>query len=301
MTEGMVSNIQRFSIHDGPGIRTAVFFKGCPLRCAWCANPETQRTQAELLYNARDCRHCYACVAACPERAVSPREDGSVRIDRQKCTLCGACVRACNYGALYFEGRPYTVEELLEEVRKDRSFYEKSGGGVTISGGEPFFQPAFLLEFLKALGGEGIHTAVETSGFAPEEIFLSALPDIRLLFYDLKHPDSAQHRRMTGAGNERILSNLSAALEHGADVIVRIPVIPGYNDTPEATAAYREIFRSLGVKAVHLLPFHGYGAGKYDLMDIPYAYRDTPSTAKEQLEGMRAALAADNRFVQIGG
>ena len=208
----MVSNIQRFSIHDGPGIRTTVFFQGLPPAVRLVRQPRDPAAADRALIQRARLQAFATPVSPSALNAPYPYEaTAAIRIDRQTCTLCGACVRACNYQALYFEGRSYMVEELLAEVLKDRPFYEKSSGGVTISGGEPFFQPAFLLELLKALKGVGVHTAVETTGFAPEDAFLGALPYIDLLLYDFKHPDSTLHRQGTGVGNERILSNLSSA------------------------------------------------------------------------------------------
>ncbi len=301
MQQGMIFNIQRFSIHDGPGIRTTVFFKGCPLNCRWCSNPESQSRHRELLYNPRNCRRCHSCVAACPEKAISVREDGYIQIDRNACTRCEACTKVCLPRALYMEGRLVTAGELVEEAIKDRPFYEKSGGGVTVSGGEPLFQAEFLLEFLQALKDEGIHTTVETTGFASREAFESVLPFIDLLYYDLKHPDSVKHRDKTGVGNERILENLAFAIASGKEMVVRIPVIPGFNNTPEAIAGYVELFQKLGIRQAHLLPFHQYGAGKYDLMGIPYEYRDTPNMEKEELADMKTSLEATGCQVQLGG
>ena len=301
MQQGMIFNIQRFSIHDGPGIRTTVFLKGCPLNCRWCSNPESKSRHRELLYNPRNCKRCHSCVAVCPEHAISVREDGYIQIDRNSCTRCEACTKVCLPAALYMEGRLVTVGDLMEEVLKDRAFYEKSGGGVTVSGGEPFFQPEFLLSFLRALKGAGIHTTIETTGFTAREALSHTLPFIDLLYFDLKHPDSVKHREKTDVGNERILENLAFALASGKDVVVRIPVIPGFNNTPEAVAGYMELFHTLKVRQAHLLPFHQYGAGKYDLMGLPYEYRDTPNMEKEALAGMKTSLEQAGCQVQLGG
>lgn len=300
MIQGLVFNIQRFCLHDGPGIRTNVFFKGCPLNCQWCSNPESQNICAEIAFNRRKCTQCLKCVDACPNGGILKLEDG-LRIDREKCMLCLNCINACYARALYIEGENYTVDELLTEVLKDLEFYKRSGGGVTLSGGEPLMQKEFVLEFLKTLKRHEIHVVAETTGCVDSESFNKMIGLIDILYFDVKHPDSAKHKEMTGEGNEQILHNLEIAVKSGREVVARLPVIQGYNNLKEAVNGYISLFYKTGVRKIHLLPFHNYGAGKYEMLGLDYAYKNTPNMEKEELTSMRDLLIQAGFEVQIGG
>jgi len=262
---GYIFDLQRFSLHDGPGTRSTVFFKGCPLDCLWCHNPESISPQLELGFDGRECVGCGRCFAACPTEALRPdssRESGR-RYDPQKCERCWECVDACPSGALEVQGREVTVKEVLAEVVPDRPFYERSGGGVTLSGGEPTLQFEFCLALLKALKEEGISAALDTSGFASWEKLSQLLPFLDLVLYDLKHTDSARHEELTGVGNERILENLKRVDGAGGPIEVRIPLIPTCNDSKDNLKASAKLLRELeNLKRVRLLGYHRLGESK---------------------------------------
>jgi pyruvate formate lyase activating enzyme len=278
---GKVYDIQGFSIQDGPGIRTTVFFKGCPLCCPWCHSPESQSFAPQLAWLAVRCLGidaCGRCLPVCPRGALSPgelvrRATGEevrlVRIDRSSCDACGACTRACYPKALEICGTDYTLEELLARVLRDRPFYENSGGGVTVSGGEPLCQPEFVLRFLEKLKEQGIHTALDTTGHVPADVVERALAHTDLFLYDLKQMDGEIHRAATGVSNERILHNARLIAARGGKMQVRVPVIPDFNDSDAAIRAIGVFCLSLGaaVEAVQLLPYHNLGVVKYQRIE----------------------------------
>ena len=297
-----VFNVQSFCIHDGPGIRSTVFLKGCPLRCVWCANPESQRAVPELMTYASKCVGCGACVSACPRSAVSGAQAGMPRTDRTKCDGCGACAAACPAGAREISGREMTVEEVLAAVEGDRMFYEESGGGVTLSGGEPLAHPEFCAALLRALRGSGIRTAVESCSFAPREAVDAVYAHTDLALLDVKHMDSETHRRLTGVPNGSILENIRhIRFDLGVPVILRMPVVPGCNDSEENIRATADFARSLGEETqLHLLPYHRMGLGKLDSLDRA-RYPEIPLPEDARMETLR--LLAESRGVacQIGG
>lgn len=294
----MVFNIQRFSIHDGPGIRTTVFFKGCPLGCAWCANPESRSPEKGLGYDATRCIRCGACAAACPEGAVS-LAGGGIKLDMQKCAGCFKCTAVCPGHALFVEGKEYTVAELMAEVLKDRAYFEKSGGGITLSGGEPLMQHEFLMELLGELVRSGVNVVMETCGHS--ERFAETVPYVDAFYYDVKHPDCAAHEAGTGVKNGLILGNMKYAISRGKEVVARIPVIPGYNDSRAAWDGYIKLLKSAGIGEAHLLPFHQLGQEKYRRLGIEYEYDGVPQLHREDIQEMCGYFRGAGIDTQIGG
>lgn len=298
---GTVFNIMRFAVNDGPGIRTTVFLKGCPLSCAWCHNPEGLHATREVAYRQERCAHCGACVDACPEHALTDAPQGVQRAD-DLCVACGTCAGACVTGAREEMGREMTVEALLAEVLKDRIFYDESGGGVTFSGGEPLMQHAFLTEALAACRKAGLRTAVETTGFAATEKVRALIPLTDLFLYDVKFIDTERHSRFTGVPNARIIENLRVLAGTKAAVIVRVPLVPGVNDDEENIRGIATLVADLGViPSIHLLPFHPGASGKYRALGMPYAMDGVRSPAAEHVKSLASLITAHGVTVHIGG
>lgn len=296
-----IFDIQRFSLHDGPGIRTTVFFSGCPLRCPWCANPESQRGGEELLYFQSKCVSCGRCATACPHGAVGFSLETGPVFHREKCSCCGKCADVCLSEALELSGKVMTVEEILSTVRRDRDYYEKTGGGITVSGGEPFVQPEGLDALLKAAKNEGFHTAVETTGSVSGTAFQKGSSSVDLFLFDLKYSQPEVLRTTTGGDLQLILQNLRLAVGSGNEVCVRIPVIPGFNHSPEAIDGILSLASDCGAKAVELLPYHTLGKGKYVQLGRTYPMGDTPPLDKGELRGYADLGAKRNMTVTIRG
>ncbi len=297
--EGIVFDIQRYSIHDGPGVRTIVFLKGCPLRCRWCSNPESQSPEPELFYRAASCINCGACVPVCPAQALSTANPGFV--DRDKCIKCGTCAGVCPTDALTMTGKRMTVQQVMQELRKDATQYRRSGGGVTLSGGEPLFQHAFARELLKACQEQGWDTAIETTGYTSREIVRDVIPYVDHVLVDLKAIDPEVHRANTGVDNRIILENALVMAEM-TDTVVRVPVIPGVNDSPAAAKAVGSFAKLMpGVDTVHLLPYHTYGENKYTLLGRTYPMGDTPNMAHDAVAPLVAAIRGMGLDCEIGG
>ena len=284
--KGTIFNIQKFSVNDGPGIRTVVFFKGCPLRCKWCSNPESQLAKVQVLWDIQKCIGCHHCIETCPVQAVSLIHN-KIHIDHVRCTSCGLCVTQCPGRALKTEGETKSVQEVLDVVKQDEVFYEESGGGITLSGGEMLMQREFALELLKASKEDGLHTCCETTGYADEASFGSLLPYLDTILFDFKHWNPEKHKEGTGVSNALPLSNLQAAVAAGKDVLPRIPVIPGFNDSFEDAEEMAKTLHAIGVDRCQLLPFHQFGENKYHLLDQPYAYENAAALHKEDLEAYR--------------
>jgi pyruvate formate lyase activating enzyme len=283
--EGIVFNIQRFSLQDGPGIRTTVFLKGCPLRCLWCSNPESQNFKPEIMHRDTLCTKCGLCVNVCPEEAISV-DDKGVSIDRKKCTNCGDCISVCTPGVLKILGETMSAGEVFREIRKDEDFYWTSGGGVTASGGEPLVQPDFVAALFKLCRDNGIDTCIETSGCASTEALEKVLPYTSLVLYDIKLGKPESHRKWTGRSNEEVLHNLRIAVASGTPVIMRVPLIPGINDSDEELNEIAHIaMDSLKEpKKVDLLPYHRFGVGKYQQLDREYELTELATLKEPQTQ-----------------
>jgi pyruvate formate lyase activating enzyme len=300
MATGTIFRIERFAIHDGPGIRTTVFLKGCPLACAWCHSPESQSAAPEFMPRADRCIRCGACAAACPHDGI--RIDGTpAQAKPAECELCGACADACPSGARELVGREFSVDEVLDLVEKDRVFYEQSGGGVTFSGGEPLMQPGFLLEALTRCRERHLHTAVDTSGFGDPAALRRIAGRADLFLFDLKIIDDSRHTALTGAGNGVILENLRALASDRRPVIVRFPLVPGVNDDEANVAALGGLVASLGLSRVDVLPYHRAGTAKYRRLDREYLLGDVQPPSRQDQEDVARALARFGLTVTLGG
>ncbi|MFP7753927.1 glycyl-radical enzyme activating protein [Thermodesulfobacteriota bacterium B35] len=286
MNRALIGSICRYSLHDGPGIRTTVFFKGCPLRCPWCHNPELVQAEPEMIFRSGICIDCGQCGPVCPEGAV--RAGGEERIDRRHCTACGRCAVACPAGALEMVGRAYDLDSLEEVLLRDRLYYETSGGGITLSGGEPTLQMGFAGRLLARLKRRGLHTAMETCGFFSWDTFAFAcLGNLDLVLYDLKLADPVRHRQVTGRDNGIILANLARLLSvDPARVLVRIPLIPGYTATEDNITGLAALLRTMGVHRYSLLPYHPGGLVKGEHVGRP-GDATLPATAMPTTERER--------------
>jgi pyruvate formate lyase activating enzyme len=292
MPSGVVFNIQRYSLDDGPGIRTTVFLKGCPLGCLWCHNPEGLATEPEILWDGARCIACGRCRAACPAGTARPgRGEASAARVPAECTGCGACARACPAEARRLAGRRMTAAEVLAEILRDRVFHEDSGGGVTFSGGEPFLQPQFLMALLEACRDHEIHAGIDTSGYVRQDVLLAAAEHADLFLYDLKVLDDERHRRYTGVSNRLILDNLHALGRVHRNIWVRVPLVPGVNDAPADLEGVVCLAASIpGVRQVNLLPYHATGTAKFARLGKAYAGRDLLPPPPELVERTAARL-----------
>lgn len=290
---GLISNIQKFSIHDGPGIRTLVFMKGCPLRCKWCDNPEGQNGHRQLQFISVKCvgaDGCKAlCVEVCPVEAINLSAEGKPETDRGICQNCGSCVAACLYGARTLIGKSMTVEQVLAEIEEDRAFYRRSGGGVTVGGGEPLMQFEFVLALLRICKERFLHTAIETCGYASWEHLKKLSEFVDLIYYDIKHMDPVRHKELTGVSNELILSNARRVLsdEVNSQVIVRTEIVPGCNDSDENIEATARFVAKSGGQMMELLPYHRLGSSKYRQYGMEYELKDTEPPTEEHIKRLR--------------
>jgi|Deesub1362A_J573_1020465.scaffolds.fasta_scaffold12799_1 pyruvate formate lyase activating enzyme len=292
LQKGVIVKIQRFSIQDGPGIRTTVFLKGCFLRCLWCSNPETQEPGIEVEYSKEKCiPQCYECVGQCDAKAIS--KDGEyIAIDRKKCSGCGRCVEVCYRKALTVVGEEMDVAEVLNEIEKDRPFYEKSGGGVTLSGGEPLYQHRFAVELLRQCKERGISTALDTTGYVDWDILKNTLEYTDIVLYDIKHLDPEEHKKLTGVSNDVILENARRISEKFFPILIfRIPVIPGINDNPKNLKELAQFVRSLSnLPAIHLLPYHRLGVFKYTRLGREYTLKNLQPPTRDYIRRVAELL-----------
>lgn len=299
--KGIVFNIQRYALHDGPGIRTTVFLKGCPLACAWCHNPEGIKAKAEITWADDRCLVCGVCREACPY-GDHDNKKGAWPVGLESCSLCGGCVEACPSGARTLTGESLSVDQVIQRVWADRAFYEESGGGVTFSGGEPLMQSGFLLALLERCRALGIHAAVDTSGLAPTTVVDQVAQLADLFLYDVKLMDEEEHRRFTGASNKLILVNLHRLVQSGAMVWLRVPLIPGVNDHRENLEATARLACELGrVRQIHLLPYHALGRHKFRRMGQSYPLAQLAPPSPEHLERARVVFADAGLDVRLGG
>lgn len=300
--KGTIFDIKRFAIHDGPGIRTTIFFKGCTLRCLWCHNPEGIEKRHEIMFRPERCAEsCRDCVSRCPQKAIA-KNDGVIDIDRTRCDLCGVCGEACVYEAVELVGRDVTVQEILDKVEKDRLFYDESGGGVTLSGGEPSVQHKFLLELLDELNSRDIHTAVDTSGYVPYENLERISKKADLLLYDIKVMDEDKHKLFTGESNAVILENLRKLSADGKEIIIRMPVLKGLNDNEENIQHLAEFLLSCkNIKRINLLPYHKGAEGKLKRLMKKSSLLDFQAPTEKRLDEIKKKLSTHGFKVKIGG
>ncbi len=297
---GLVFSVDRNVVDDGPGIRTTVFLKGCPLRCVWCHSPQSQSKEQQLLFIENRCIACGACVEICPKDAQEISGTAR-RILWERCDDCGECARVCPPMALEMAGEWMTVEQIMDIVRRDTVYYKNSGGGVTFSGGEALAQPEFLAACLERSKQEGIHTAVDTSGFAQWSVFERILPHTDLFLYDLKQMDSGKHEEMTGVGNAVILENLKRIDGRGKPVWVRVPLIPGYNDSIENLRQVAEFAKNLtNVERISLLPYNGAAGAKYSFVGRKYGLKDLLEYTKKEKAGFLEVFSSVGLAAEVG-
>lgn len=291
---GRIFNIQRYSIHDGPGIRTTVFFKGCPLKCQWCHNPESQSYERDIMIFGDKCINCGFCVRACDKGALDIK-DNEVMFKSHLCTKCGKCCEACPTGCRAIVGEDKTVEYIMKEIEKDRVFYEESQGGVTFSGGEPLSQGEILKEILKRCSKEKIHTVVDTSGYGSKELIKDIVPYVDLFLYDLKSIDDTVHKKFTAVSNKIILENLKLIGELQGNIYIRIPIIPGINDSEEQIDSFIDVIKNVkGVLQVNILPYHHISEEKYRRLNRVYQCKHIEEPRNEHMEFIK------NRFEKVG-
>ena len=302
MEKAPVFNIQPFSIHDGPGIRTTVFLKGCPLRCMWCANPESNLAKPQLMFYVNRCVGCARCVPACPEGAIS-LSGGKAVTDRTRCTDCGICVQSCLHDARELTGKEMTVSQVAERVMEDALFLSESGGGMTLSGGECLLYPDFSAKLLKTIQENGLTTAVESCCYAPETVIDQVFRYVDIPLLDIKHMDPAAHKRGTGVDNALILQNIRHIRKDlGKAVTIRVPVIPGFNDSPEHIRSLGQwVLEELGADTpVHLLPYHRMGEAKQESLGLASRFTAQPPE-DGAMEALRAVLEEIGLTAQVGG
>ena len=301
MQTGQIFDIKKYAVHDGPGIRTTVFFKGCPLSCWWCHNPESISRATQRLYRRERCISCRACEQACPEAAIQASAEG-LQWNPHDCIYCGTCAGICPAEAVELIGKTMTLDEVVAEIAKDTVFYDESRGGVTFSGGEPLMQPSFLIALLKACGELDLHRAVDTSGYADTQALLNTACYAELFLYDLKHMDPEKHYRFTGVPNAKILNNLKLLSRQKTQIVIRLPIVPGFNDDPEnidRTGAF--VSRLPGISRVNILPYHCAAAAKYKNLDLNFKTAEIRPPCRKHLESIAGRLKNFHLDVKIGG
>lgn len=299
-TQGIISEIERYAVKDGPGIRTVIFLKGCPLRCKWCSNPETQQTACQLMYWPNRCIGCKKCIRACPAQALSWGGSG-IEINRSKCTSCSRCTDACNSQALTMAGECRTVSGIMEDILKDKPYYHTSGGGVTFSGGEAACQEDFLYALAKECRAQNISACIETCGYVRWEVYEKLLPYIDFFYYDLKIIDCETHRKFTGVSSRLILDNFCKLTASGANVIVRIPIIPGINNTDKNIHdTINFLLKHAPGCHVSLLPYHRLGVSKYEKLDMEYGLEELVPPSDEEMALLKELFERSGFYVTVG-
>ncbi|MEL7563741.1 MAG: glycyl-radical enzyme activating protein [Dehalobacterium sp.] len=281
--KALIFNIQRYSTEDGPGVRTTVFFQGCPLRCLWCSNPESKQHKPQLLYFNNTCTQCYACLKVCPTGASQKKDDGTVWVDRNICNNCGACVEVCPSNARSIAGKWMTVDEVFKIIDKDSMYYMNSDGGVTLGGGECTSQPEFVLELLDRCYQRGIHTCLDTCGYTPWGVLEKILQKVDLVLFDIKHLDPVKHKELTGVDNQLILDNAAKIKQMGKKIVIRLPLIPRYNDDEINIKATGRFMKLWGLDRIDILPYHRLGVNKYHALGEEYVLADLPSLEKDHV------------------
>lgn len=302
MVKGLIFDIKRYAIHDGPGIRTTVFFKGCPLRCQWCHNPEGQESTPEIMVRSERCaEECQDCVSQCPQGAIS--KDGEViLVDQTKCDFCAKCREVCVYEAVDIIGREVEVRDVIDEIEKDRIFFDESGGGISFSGGEPLMQLDFLGALLVEVKKKEIRITVDTCGYAPFDALDSIRENVDLFLYDIKIMDDKKHKEYTGMSNQIIIENLRKLSEKGSSIAIRIPIIPGVNDDEENIQSIAKFLLLLdNIKHINLLPFHRGGIEKYKRLGKKIQAKAVPPPSNEKIEGIKKMLEDSGFLVKTGG
>lgn len=296
---GTVFDMQRFSLHDGPGIRTIVFLKGCPLHCRWCSNPESQNNSPIVMYKKSDCFKCGRCISVCKVGAISFGNE--THIDRKKCTGCGECTNVCPSGALVLKGKTMTIQQAIKELKKDATIFRRSDGGVTLSGGEPLVQHDFASQLLLACKSQGWNTAIETTGFGSSEAIEKVIPYVDTVLLDIKHIDPYTHKKFTGISNEVILKN-ARRISQITKTVVRVPIIPGFNYSYKDIEDIAKFVKTLNnVDTIHLLPYHTFGENKYDLLGIEYTLDGLKRLSKEDLNEHKRIVESHGIKCIIGG
>lgn len=297
---GTVFNVKKYAVDDGPGIRTTVFLKGCPLRCWWCHNPEGQSPRPELMYKSPRCIRCGECAKICPKRAISRKAKG-ISIDRKRCNLCGKCSLKCPTEALVIIGRDMGVGGILKEIEKDSLFYDESSGGITFSGGEPLMQLGFLNALLHECKDRNLRTALDTSGFASSKAIDLISDKADLFLYDIKLVDDRKHRKYTGVSNELILKNLRKLAKNGDKLLIRVPLVPGINDSEDDITKIADLMHLNGIKRVSLLPYHRSGIDKYKSLGRAYKLKRTRPSSEESLRLTKERFEILGVEARIGG
>lgn len=301
MVTGVIFDIKKYAIHDGPGIRTTIFFKGCPLACRWCHNPEGMNVAVQRIYRQQRCIGCGECMQTCPRQAIRQTAEGMMA-DLLKCELCRTCAQHCPSEAVEFIGQKVTVAEVVRQIEKDIAFYDQSRGGVTFSGGEPLMQPEFLLQLLDACGHLDLHRTVDTTGYADAKLLLKVAQKTDLFLYDLKLMDPEKHRKYTGVSNEQILHNLKQLTQNDVRIQVRMPVIPGINSDAENIDKTADFIHSLGkIEHVSLLPFHNSAQAKYRRLNMQSISAPIVPPGAGMVQNIAARLKKTGLKVTIGG